>query len=186
MNNDAKLFKSNTLDEGDVSHSPGRLGYRSIPHGSQRQSNKEELASDSGLPDRLRNNSDLDVFQRENSATSLHSSDSSESLEGKKNQGNQVENSPSITSSGYHSDEIHHTESLPVIGDNTPPRCSVDSALPASPSMPSNSVHAYDATRYQDETSSPTPLPSVSKTSPLFAPTFTQLLVKLVLIAIHE
>ena len=158
------------MDEPDANppHSPGRLGYRSIPPAVQRQSNREEnLAPDSSLRDSVSENPGSDVFQRENSTTSLHSNDSSESLEGKKiNLGNHLENSPSITSSGYHSDEIHTGDTVTVNGDNSPARVSSESTLPASPSMSTTSVSTYDATRYQDETSSEATLPSVSRALP--------------------
>jgi hypothetical protein len=154
------MYTSNSFDEMDANppQSPGRLGYRSIPPAVQRPSSRgEELVPDSSLHDRVTDSSD--VFQRENSATSLHSNDSSESLEDKKN----LVNSPSITSSGYHSDEIHTTDTVTVNGDNSPPRVPVQTTLPASPSVSTSSVSAYDATRYQDETSRKATLPSVSQ-----------------------
>ena len=68
-----------------------------------------------------------------------------------------MENSPSITSSGYHSDELHASETVGVNGGNSPPRV----LGPASPSLSTSSVSGYDATRYQDETLSEATLPSV-------------------------
>ena len=68
-----------------------------------------------------------------------------------------MENSPSITSSGYHSDELHASETVGVNGGNSPSRV----LGPASPSLSTSSVSGYDATRYQDETSSEATLPSV-------------------------
>ena len=155
-NSNAKLFTSSSLDEADANppHSPGRLGYRSIPPAVPRQSTKEEELVP-GSP--LHGNSRPDILQREGSTTSLHSNDSSDSIEGKKIQGNHMENSPSITSSGYHSDEIHASDTAGVNGDNSPPRVSG----PASPSLSTSSVSGYDATRYQDETSTEATLPSV-------------------------
>ena len=154
VNKDAKLFTSNSLDEVDVNppHSPGRLGYRSIPPIAQKQSNREdELAQDSALHDATGDDSGPDVFLRENSATSLHSNDSSDSLEGvKKNINNHAENSPSITSSGYHSDEVHANDAVTVNGNNSPPRVSGGPTLSFSPSHPAPNVSTYDATRYQD------------------------------------
>ncbi|CAB4013973.1 CLIP-associating 1-like isoform X2 [Paramuricea clavata] len=159
VNSDAKVFTSNSFDEAEANppHSPGRLGYRSIPPAVQRQPNREEdLAPDSTLHDSVRGNSTSDIFQRENSTTSLHSNDSSDSIEGKKNLVNH-ENSPSITSSGYHSDEIHTGDAVTVNGDNSPPSVSGESTLPASPST--SNVSTYDAKRYQDQTSSEATLP---------------------------
>lgn len=155
-NSNAKLFTSSSLDEADANppHSPGRLGYRSIPPAALRQSpREEELVPDSSL----QSNS---ILQREGSTTSLHSNDSSDSLEGKKIQGNHMENSPSITSSGYHSDELHASETVGVNGGNSPPRVLGPASLSLS-SPSSSSVSGYDATRYQDETSSEATLPSV-------------------------
>ncbi|XP_028390905.1 CLIP-associating protein 2-like isoform X3 [Dendronephthya gigantea] len=154
VNKDAKLFTSNSLDEVDnPPHSPGRLGYRSIPPIVQKQSNREdELAHDSALHDAAGDDSAPDVFLRENSATSLHSNDSFDSLEGvKRNLNNHAENSPSITSSGYHSDEIHTNEAVTVNGNTSPPRVSGVSTLSSSPSHPAHNVSTYDATRYQDK-----------------------------------
>ena len=175
VNSNAKLYTSNSFDETDVNppQSPGRLGYRSIPPAVQRHSNRvEDLLLDSSLHNSVADSSD--VFQRANSTSSLHSNDSSESLEGKKNLGNHLENSPSITSSGYHSDDIHTSDPVTVNGDNSPPRVPVESTLPPSPSMSASSVSAYDATRYQDETTNEATLPPVSKALQLFVCRYMQ------------
>ena len=167
MNSDAKLFTSNSFDETDANppHSPGRLGYRSIPSAVQRpSSNDEDL-----LPDSVLHDNSSDVFQREDSATSLHSNESNESSDSKKNISNHLENSPSITSSGYHSDEIHTNDAVTVNGVNNSHRVLDESTIPtspststltASPSASTSSVSTYDATRYEDKTSSETTLPT--------------------------
>lgn len=177
VNSDAKVFVSNSFDETDTNpapNSPGRLGYRSIPHPVQRPPSRDgESALDPSLPDSrslVRENSLPEVFQREGSTTSLHSNDSSESLDGsKKNPSNHLQSSPSITSSGYHSDEIHASNSetgiVTVNGNSSPPRVLDVTTLPASPSQTTSSVSSYDASRYQDETSGVATLTSVSVAS---------------------
>lgn len=166
VNSDVKLFTSNSsYDEPDTNppNSPGRLGYRSIPSGGSRQSSMESDfppdTSSRETPSLTKLNSESDVFERENSAASLRSNDSSESLEvGKGHSGARLGNSPSITSSGYHSDDLHTAVSDPYVvavnGNNSPSRLgssSLSNSLASSPSRCAVSTQRYDPKHYQDE-----------------------------------
>ncbi|XP_046860667.1 CLIP-associating protein 1-like isoform X1 [Xenia sp. Carnegie-2017] len=148
VDNDPRAYTS----KSDVSNakppsSPGRLGYRSIPLAAPRHSSNgdDPVASVDVV------SNELSPLQREDSATSLRSNESSESLEGKKACGNPPENSPSITSSGYHSDEIHTNDT--VINNSSRHVLHSEPKLPISPSFSVSKNTEYDASRYQDETS---------------------------------
>ncbi|XP_046864639.1 CLIP-associating protein 1-like isoform X2 [Xenia sp. Carnegie-2017] len=148
VDNDPRAY----ISKSDVSNakppsSPGRLGYRSIPLAAPRHSSNgdDPVASVDVVSNAL------SPLQREDSATSLRSNESSESLEGKKACGNPPENSPSITSSGYHSDEIHTNDT--VINNSSRHVLHSEPKLPTSPSFSVSKNTEYDASRYQDETS---------------------------------
>ena len=152
-----KLFTSDncSYSEADVNPStrPGRLGYRSIPPGFNRKTSKEG----DWTPD---TNSESDAFKREGSATSLCSNDSLESLEAAKASffGTCLDNSPSMTSSGYHSDDLPASNSetgvVAVNGDNSPFRAgpsAIANTVATSPSLSVSNTQKYDPKHYQDE-----------------------------------